>query len=497
MLIKFAKVLKDNHDEKKLIYNEKANCFGKAISYFKSDLFVVKMANKQIDVDDLFIDYVDSKVFHLKTQVKLKKQEINARFQDIIKTMLEQQNKILEEIDTIFDEIQTYATEQKLKIVRLSERKAKFQNSTNLFDETRNKQIQLEIQEIKKGTKFIPEISVNWNIEGLTKQLELFCEIKTKEHPYTYMENIKYEIHQSETAVQCAPKTFEIDWPTGDVYFLINYEDRTNFSFNIIGFDRFGKQKMVENGNWRCSFERKFCPIGLCLSENHIFVSASGNSANKQIDAMPKEMRSNPMKHEECILKIKKSSGAIEHLLPLKEIESIGPILFEPQEKMLFVLDHKKSSLNIFNLELEPIRNLQLPKRKANFFFTSAGWVSPKIEKVELVNDNFFIFYDQPPHIDICNLNGQTRQLFDTILEISTIDPSQNILTIEKKSNLLQIWDTTGKELTRISNKLAVVNMVFRPIGLKFDILSGRLLYCGFSKSNTEATKNKIALVYL
>ena len=449
------------------------------------------MACKQIDVDELFTDYVDAKILNLKEQVKLKKREINTKFQDIVKTILEQQNRILEEIDTIFDEVHTHATEQKLKIARLSERKAKFQNATNQTDETNHKQIQLEIQEVKNEAKCIPEISVNWNLDGLTKQLNLICEIKTEFRPYAYLEKIKCDLYQSNASFQYAPKTFEIDWPTGDIYFLTNYEDKYNFSFTIIAFDRSGNKKMVENGDWRCLFERKFCPIGMCLNKNSIFVSASGKSANKQYATLPKEIRSNPVEYKEYILKIRKSNGTIESTFPMKEIDSIGQILFEPQDENIYVLDHKKSCLNMFNLELELIRILQLPERKA-------GWITsaPSIIKIELVESYFFIFYNQPPHITVCNLSADIiRQLFDTIPEITTIDRSQNILTVEKKTNQLQVWNKNGKAMMKISNRLDVVS--FQPIGLKFDILSGRLLYCGFSSTNTDGTKNKLTLVYL
>ena len=450
------------------------------------------MAKNHVDVDELFTNYVDEQIIVLKEQVKQKKREINYRFQEIIRAILDKQNRILEEIDTKFEEVHSNATEQKLKIRYLSGKKAKFENSTNRIDETKHDQIQLEIQKVKNEAESMPEISVNWNLDVFTKQLELICEIKSEVRPYAYLEKIKWEIHQSETALQYAPKTFEIDWPTGDIYFLTNFENNSSssFSFNIAAFDRYGNQKNVGNGDWRCSFERKFCPIGMCLTKNSIFVSASGHSAIRQYAALPKEIRSNPMKQEECILKIGKSTGVFERTFPMEEIELIGQILSEPQNEVLYVLNLKKSCLNMLNLELEPIGNIQLSKRKA-------GWIksAPQITKIELVDGYFFIFYDQPPLISICDRSGDTlRQLFDTIPEIYTVDPSQRILTIDKKA-LLKIFDNYGKEMIKISKQMDLDR--FHPIGLKFDILSGRLLYCGFSTGTTDGTKNRLVISYL
>ena len=454
--------------------------------------FSSKMAERQRHdcMEQEYIDYVGEKLFHLKSKIKLLKEEVNAKFMDFINSVFKQQSKLLAEIDDKLDDVITQTTEQIVHIVRLSEKTMVLSKSDNLLDKTLLNEVQNEIQEAKNKHVKIPEITIEWDSDTFKNSLDKIGKLETKEHPYTYMGPIKYALHQSETELIRKPKSFEIDWPSGDVYFLNNFEDKNGFDFSITAFDRFGAQKETKNRSFLCKFERKFCPIGMCLSQGHISVTATGKSAKTQLASITKELQSNKNEFKECILKIEKSSGNIERAAEIEGLKSIGQIDLEPKDELFYVIDHETSEMNVLDLELKKRRQFQLVPRVK-------GWISaaPKIEYFQISKDDIFIVYDKKPFLEIYNLSGALiRQLFDTFPDIYTIDPQQHIITIDSQSNGIQIWDTKGREVAKVAGKLGVITIQFHAtIGIKFDILTGRILFCGIS----PVPKSKLGFVYL
>ncbi|KAI6653294.1 hypothetical protein LOD99_3818 [Oopsacas minuta] len=433
-------------------------------------------ADKQLSVDEEFISNVDSKIYHLKEQVKKDKVEINEKFRELIQSILQCQENVLERMDDTLHEAISEVTNQTIEITKLSANKENFKSVGNvgIVDEIQN-----QIQDCKLHGKYVPEIHINWKIEPLTKELGELCQIEPTNHPYAYLGEDLNSI-KAEGMLKSVPTSFEIDARNGDVYLLCN-EDSENFDFRILVVDKLGKSKFDRK------LERKFCPVGMCVGENSFFVSTSGGSAKAQMDSHRKELPVDTeiQQYQENILKFDKENGKMENF-PITDVKEIGLIAYEPKSKSLFLLTGTKNSPILLVFDSETISR----KASTNLELRS-GYISsaPKIQKIEIFNENVILFYDKSKYIDVYDLEGRRLSFFpdgEFISQLTTSDAWGNILAFNKKSNVMKIMDKNHKLLSQ-----SVIQLDCDPIDLKFNISTHKVLCCGLVK------ESKLNLVHL
>ena len=420
---------------------------------------------ESFDGNQEYIENIDIKIGYLKAHIKKNKSELNVKFQDFIISVLKRKENIESQMDETLLLAITQSTEMKMKMARLSGAK----------EVSEQCKLQPEIQIEKLKDIQIPEISLEWDIDGLQQQLDNVCKVVTTNHPYAYLGSDMKPV-DCKVDLKSEPKSFEIDPINGDVYFLCNKVEDDKPDFKIFAVNRFGKQK------WdNITLERKFCPIRLCIGENNFFVSCSSSSHRSKILSLVK-LKTLPENTEfhDYILVMEKQSGKIVKDVPIPGLQEIGPISFEPKSKRVFLLTKTKDLpyLSIFDSDgnMEEKR-IELKRNRQGYILAA-----PEIRKIEITQDKIVVFGVN--YIDFFDFEGKLLHTFTKSTGLITVDPWLNILKLDKITSEIIISTKEGEPLTK-----CVLKKEFTPIDLKYDISSGRIIVLCLSRL--------IRLVYL
>ena len=390
----------------------------------------------------LCVDKLERKLIDLSEQVELKKEEVRGNFQQLHGLLTVRENFLLEEMDRVVTRARQEVTEkrrilQEMYTAREGLERDLTNNTLKKLLEKNLRAIEDEIgEEVARGVN-VGWLELDWKREQLEQSVIDLCKVVTlKEKPVT---RVDYSAKKSPVWSRDGTGSSEITNPM-----QIAIDETTH---NIFVADHYANRIQVfdEEGNHLYRISTPPEPVGIALSDDHIFVSTKENLA-----------------------KIEKSSN--KSVKSVKTEKSVWGITTNCNSD-IYGCENDNRSIIVLDKNLKCLKRIKLK--------TTEVTPSTQTHGIQLYKDNMYVmfggFTSPPFHLQIFTLQGELVRCLIKVSEIGwsyffSIDQLGNIIVADWGDDQIKIFSKEGEVLHTITSDMLPGDQEFsKPRGVAID----------------------------
>ena len=388
----------------------------------------------------LGVDELERKLIDLSDQVERKKEEVKSNFQQLHGLLAVRENFLLKEMDEVVIRARQEVTEkrrilQELYAAREGLERDLTNNKLKKLLEKNLRAIEDEIrEEVARGVN-VGWLELDWKREQLEQSVIDVCRVVSlKEKPVT---TIDYSVKKLPVWSRDGTGSSQITNPM-----QIAIDDVTQRIF--VADNRASRiQVFNREGNHLYEISTPPGPVGIALTDDHIFVSTKEN-----------------------LVKIEKSNNK-----SIKSVETKNRVwgITTNNNSDIYGCENNNKSIIVFNKDLKFLTRIKLK--------TTQVTSDTPTHSIQLYNDNMYVMFGQSPpfHLQIFTLQGELVRCLIKKSEIDwsyffSIDQLGNIIVADWGSNTIKIFSNEGEVLHTITSDMLLSNRKFyRPRGVAID----------------------------
>ena len=388
----------------------------------------------------LGVDELERKIIDLSEQVELKKEEVKSNFQQLHGLLAVMENFLLKEMDEVVTRARQEVTEKKTNLQQLYTAREGLerdltQNTFKKLLEKNLRAIEDEIgEEVARGVN-VGWLELEWKREELEQSVIDVCRVVSlKEKPVT---TIDYSVKKLPVWSRVGTGSSQIIYPM-----QIAIDDITQRIF-VADYEASRIQVFNREGNHLYELSTPPWPVGIALTDDHIFVSTKEN-----------------------LLKIEKSNNK-----SIKSVETKNRVwgITTNNNSDIYGCENHNKLIIVFNKDLKFLTRIKLKTTQVTSY--------TQTHSIQLYNDNMYVMFGQSPpfHLQIFTLQGELVRCLIKESEIGwsyffSIDQLGNIIVADWSSNTIKMFSNKGEVLHTITSVMPPVNQRFHyPYGVAID----------------------------
>ena len=388
----------------------------------------------------LCVDELERKLIDLSEQVELKKEEVRGNFQQLHGLLTVRENFLLEEMNTVVTRARQEVTEkrrilQEMYTAREGLERDLTNNKLKKLLEKNLRAIEDEIgEEVARGVN-VGWLELDWKREQLEQSVIDLCKVVTlKEKPVT---KVDYSAKKCPVWSRDGTGSGEITHPMQIAI------DETTHNIFVTDYGASGIQVFDEEGNHLYRISTPPLPVGIALSDYHIFVST-----------------------EENLAKIEKSSN--KSVKSVKTENRVMGITTNCNSD-IYGCENNNRSIIVLDKDLKFLKRIKLK--------TTEVKSNTQTHSIQLYKDNMYVMFgNYPPfHLQIFTLQGELVRCLIKESEIRwsyffSIDQLGNIIVADWGRHQIKIFSKEGEVLHTItSDMLPGDQKLVYPYGVAID----------------------------